>query len=569
MSFAAKYQVRIESNDNTKPGADKAKRTLGSVGDEAGKAAIKISRIGQSGASLKGLTRVMHGMEKATSKAFGRQSVLETAGKRLSSVTEGLKDVAHASSGMEGAIGGAAAGLGLFAGVAIAAVAGGAKLVQTWIDGASALGRFTAAQGIAAQGLQELQAAGEQKGVDKGTTANTLAGLKQSLFDAQNGRNQQLAAAVAHFGLKINRDDKGEIDVADFTQQLSRQVHGQKNQNAKHLVAGAFGADGIFNLLDQDPAELAKTRAWARGHAGIVSGKGLDTAVSAATEETRLKQRFEHHINAAQEGIATGGHLGEVLGSLGGALDGAAQAFDLAVKGFAPAAEVQKVAAAVTKAASETAKVAIDKFEAIVTEKLPAVIDRGFHNASGAAQRQLSGSRVKAAGGAIERLQRNGLTQMAATGLVAGFIQESGLDPTKVGDNGHAYGIGQWHADRQAAFRKRYGHAIQGSSLNEQLDFAAWETQHGSEQAAGRKLAAARSFGEAGAIASTDYERPFDKEWEAQLRGAIAEALRDALKLQHDVHVQVAGVPAGSRVTASVAGGGSATTVHAFSGDGV
>lgn len=68
-------------------------------------------------------------------------------------------------------------------------------------------------------------------------------------------------------------------------------------------------------------------------------------------------------------------------------------------------------------------------------------------------------------------VKQYGWSPAAAAGIVANMMAESGLDPTKVGDNGQAYGIGQWHPDRQADFMKLFGHSIVGSSLGEQIAF--------------------------------------------------------------------------------------------------
>lgn len=52
-----------------------------------------------------------------------------------------------------------------------------------------------------------------------------------------------------------------------------------------------------------------------------------------------------------------------------------------------------------------------------------------------------------------------------SAGLAANLLAESNFDPTAVGDNGKAYGIGQWHGDRQALFAKVFHHDIQHSTL--------------------------------------------------------------------------------------------------------
>lgn len=112
-----------------------------------------------------------------------------------------------------------------------------------------------------------------------------------------------------------------------------------------------------------------------------------------------------------------------------------------------------------------------------------------------------------------------------AAGIAANLNQESNFRPDAVGDGGRAYGIAQWHGDRQAQFYKQYGKQIQGSTLQEQLDFLHHELTEGNERAAGDRLRNASSAREAGDIVSRYYERPKDKEGEASRRGQAAEDL--------------------------------------------
>lgn len=121
-------------------------------------------------------------------------------------------------------------------------------------------------------------------------------------------------------------------------------------------------------------------------------------------------------------------------------------------------------------------------------------------------------------------LIKNGMNPYAAAGMAANFQRESNFNPAAVGDNGKAYGIGQWHPDRQAKFKEVMGFDIRGSSIFDQAKFAVWETQN-TEKGAGSRLAGAGSASEAGAIASKYYERPADVEGEARKRGALADMI--------------------------------------------
>lgn len=124
----------------------------------------------------------------------------------------------------------------------------------------------------------------------------------------------------------------------------------------------------------------------------------------------------------------------------------------------------------------------------------------------------------------LSQLQGSGWGKNQAAGIAANLFAESKFNPAAVGDNGHAYGIGQWHEDRQKLFAKWAGHDIHGSSLKEQLKFVDYELRHGDGQSqiAGRALPMVHSAAAAGRIVSQYYERPADVESEARRRGALA-----------------------------------------------
>lgn len=122
----------------------------------------------------------------------------------------------------------------------------------------------------------------------------------------------------------------------------------------------------------------------------------------------------------------------------------------------------------------------------------------------------------------VAKLTGLGWSKEQALGLAANFAQESNFNPAAVGDGGRAYGIGQWHPDRQAAFQEFAGKPIQGSSLDEQVAFADYEMRRGRERAAGERLAAATTAAEAASIVSQYYERPADRAGEARRRAMVA-----------------------------------------------
>ena len=128
----------------------------------------------------------------------------------------------------------------------------------------------------------------------------------------------------------------------------------------------------------------------------------------------------------------------------------------------------------------------------------------------------------EAVGAAVDFFMQKGWTREQAEGLAANLEQESGFKADAEGDGGQAYGLAQWHPDRQAEFDKKYGKDIRKSTGAEQLEFINHELTRGNEKSAGGKLKMADNAYDAAAIVSREYERPADKEGEADRRGERA-----------------------------------------------
>jgi len=138
-----------------------------------------------------------------------------------------------------------------------------------------------------------------------------------------------------------------------------------------------------------------------------------------------------------------------------------------------------------------------------------------------------------------------GWTKEQAAGIVANLKQEnSNFDPKKLGDNGQAVGIAQWHPDRQAAFKAQYGKELSQASLQEQLEFVNFELTKGSEAKAGDLLRASKNARQAGEIVSRYYERP-GKDEDARAREA-ANRGASAVQISQTTNINVAGGDAAS-----------------------
>jgi hypothetical protein len=146
-----------------------------------------------------------------------------------------------------------------------------------------------------------------------------------------------------------------------------------------------------------------------------------------------------------------------------------------------------------------------------------------------------------------------GWSRAQAAGIAANLAQESSWNIHEVGDSGQARGIGQWHPNRQAIFRKVIGTDVGQASFQQQLAFVDWELKN-SERAAGERLRGTRTAAEAGAAVSQYYERPADREREAGKRASAAAQLYAASpELQ----------PSGGRIDISAAKGVNEAMVNA------
>lgn len=132
---------------------------------------------------------------------------------------------------------------------------------------------------------------------------------------------------------------------------------------------------------------------------------------------------------------------------------------------------------------------------------------------------------------AMDFFVRHGWTAAQAAGIVANLKAESGFRTGAIGDGGKAFGIAQWHPDRQANFKKWAGKDIRQSTFAEQLAFVQYELTQGTERKAGQALRGMKDAFNSGFSVSKKYERPMD--WyglEAMKRGRSASQLLEGYK---------------------------------------
>jgi Phage tail lysozyme len=172
-----------------------------------------------------------------------------------------------------------------------------------------------------------------------------------------------------------------------------------------------------------------------------------------------------------------------------------------------------------------------DKLANVASGTITALTKMANQSTSDVEKAQAANTKPGNAGQVMQKLQSMGWTKEQAAGIAANLQAESGFNPAQPGDYNkntrqyEAYGVAQWHPDRQAEFRKFSGKDIRGSTLDEQLSFLNYELTKGNEQKAGIALRGATTAGEAGSIVSRMYERPADIEGQASIRAAMASRL--------------------------------------------
>ena len=131
---------------------------------------------------------------------------------------------------------------------------------------------------------------------------------------------------------------------------------------------------------------------------------------------------------------------------------------------------------------------------------------------------------------AMDYFVQQGWSPAQAAGLVANLQAESGqnLNPAALNPKEQAYGIAQWRGSRQQDFAKEMRKPLQGSSLQDQLEFVQWELNN-TESRAAQALKSAQTAEDAAAIVDHYYERSSGQA--RQKRMAMAAALAPSTQM--------------------------------------
>jgi peptidoglycan hydrolase-like protein with peptidoglycan-binding domain len=124
---------------------------------------------------------------------------------------------------------------------------------------------------------------------------------------------------------------------------------------------------------------------------------------------------------------------------------------------------------------------------------------------------------------AVQFFISKGWTPAQAAGIVGNLQAESGanMKTNAVGDGGKAYGIAQWHPDRQANFQRAFGKDIREAGFKEQLAFVQWEFEN-TERNAAAKLKQATTPEQAAWVVDEYYERSSGAHRQRRIDNALA-----------------------------------------------
>lgn len=305
--------------------------------------------------------------------------------------------------------------------------------------------------------------------------------------------------------------------------------------NGKPLYDGVHAGNSTYREVAREVMGMAKPSA---------SGQGTTPEPSAGNNKTDTKQDDKEAQPLKQIEVPMGrvgpeiADIQKVLVALGYELpkygidgirgaetSGAIRAFqkdnDLKVDGD-PGPETVGKLNDILKSKPELSKKLTKSTVGDVKSRTP---DRAIGNYTGSA-----GAGVGETGSAKEAMEffiSKGWTPAQAAGIVGNLQAESGpnLKTNLPGDGGLAYGIAQWHPDRQANFKRAYGKDIREAGFKEQLAFVQWELEN-TERKAAAMLRKAKTPEQAAWVFDEYYERSSGAHRQKRINNALALAPR-------------------------------------------
>lgn len=536
----ARLGVGIVGDDRTdaawKSAEKRAKQAQKRVGDTNRKAINDNERA--TFRSSRAIIGSMAKVEKATSRAFGSRAVSSMLGGRMgalseaaSALGEGFAGASLAGSGLAATAGAVTLAVGATVAVVGVAAYAAMKFGESWAKGAAQLSRTAEVIGVSTKALTEFSNAAERAGVDKGTAVGTMGSLSQTLNDARYGRNTQALEVMRRLGvgMKLNKD--GTVDTAGMLPAIADALQRQ-NSSGRRTAARALGIpETALPAFTQGGKALAADMKDSDKTSNVID----DAAGQKARAADRKRVLREQSWDAAK--AEAGKRTSDMMsGHVADAVVSASKALNEAVHGdFKASSKRLSESSASLDKASETFARKIWK----VTDPLlghTAALGQTAKIWGSGSSPSFQGAKAKQAASVLEFFMRKGWSKAAASGITANLLAESNFNHKAVGDGGKALGMAQWHPDRQANFKKVFGHDMTSATAQENLEFAHWELTH-TEKAAGAALRRAQTAQEAGEIVSRMYERPKEADYEAAKRGDLATAI-EATPIKVEIEVK-------------------------------
>ncbi len=522
---------------------------------------------------------------KASVAAFNKETGLDQLGKKFESVGKSAQTVARSVASIAPP---------LAAIVGVGSVAGIAAFATSWGRAAAEIANTSSVIGVTTTDLQRYRGAARVAGLSADAMTSSMQSLGDAFEDASAGRNNFVAGVLSDKGIGIHRLKDGTIDVVRGLHDVAAAASKITNTQAQRKFLDIFGLGGIQAMIrrgtiDQfvskfdelhatmSPEQIAQGEKFNQSMISLDAsvdklknsiGSALAPALGRAVDEfARLADdygpKIAHWIDNVDwdktaKSIAG---VGEALGGVKG--------IALAVAAVTFAGPIAGLASMLVKATALSGVLMPLAANPIVAGALGLLYSKGLNKGEGDTRLTQPGDvwdgdpiGARRRGGAaadsqtasiVNSMMLKGWTREQAAGIAANLWAESMYNPGAIGDNGHAYGIAQWHEDRQAEFKKRFGIDIRKSTLDQQLQFVDYELRKGNEQAAGNALAAQDSAVGAGGVVSRLYERPADPREEYR-RGQMASEIDSASKRNYgtqklEVTIHMPGAPHGTRAS--------------------
>ncbi|MDR5784061.1 phage tail tip lysozyme [Caballeronia sp. LZ065] len=459
---------------------------------------IVISALDRTGAGFASANRNLRAIDQAMMRT-------SRSSQRMSAVQSFVTGATRAS----------ALSTALFAGVLGAAALVTSKILSiesAWANTVRSVSNKSLSLGIDAKQLFGIQNAAKSVGLNAEQATSSVEGVTRGYYESTQGRDPQKRMIYQAYGIN-GQDERGQFSSERLLEQIAaagESVNGRNGPLARHRLFEALDAGGLEDLLNKGAGGVRDR--YSRGLALAPTEDDIRHANDYAEAMSRLDAQFDKTKQSILGGLAP---------ALTTFLEGVERVTArLNGKEYVPTRwNGQGYVPASAPDAPPAANVgdrAIDGLEKF----------GNFLRGNGARTNAQVGAEPNAnVPRAVEFFESRGWSRAQAIGIVSNLQHESGIDPSASGDSGKAYGIAQWHADRQAAFQNWAGNWIGNSTLEQQLGFVDYELRQGGEQRAGAELETANTARQAADVVSRLYERPADADGAAAARSATAERI--------------------------------------------